>query len=240
VNGARHAVVTGASSGVGRALALALSTAGLRLTLVGRDVGRLSAVATEIQARGGLVETEPADLGVRAQLEALGTRLAGAHRALHLLVHSAGLFHSASVAASRPEDFDRTLDVNLRAPYVLTRHLLPRLVDGDSDVVMINSSAVGQRRPDLSAYLASKHGLLGMTESLRQELGDRQIRVLSVFLGATATPMQEAIHAESQRAYDPDLLLRPEDVAQAVLSALALPRGAEITDLHIRPSRPHR
>jgi NAD(P)-dependent dehydrogenase (short-subunit alcohol dehydrogenase family) len=106
--------------------------------------------------------------------------------------------------------------------------------------VFINSSVVGQRRAGLAAYGGSKAGLLALADSVRQEGNPLGLRVLSVFLGATATPMQRNIHAQQARAYQPEALLQPEDVAQIVHAALALPRGAEVTDLHLRPAVAHR
>jgi len=240
VSDRQNALVTGASSGVGRAICRALAGPAWHVQLVGRDQVRLESVAGEVRQQGGEAEVTRGDLSSSAELGKLADSLGRSEAPLHLLVHSAGVFAAGAIDAVSDEELDRTLSVNLRAPYVLTRRLLPRLADGACDVVMVNSSAVGQRRAGLSAYLASKHGLLGLTESLRQDLGPRQIRVLSVFLGATATPMQEGIYARSGRAYDPDQLLSPEDVARAILCAVEMPRGAEITDLSLRPAVPHR
>ena len=132
------------------------------------------------------------------------------------------------------------MDVNLRAPYLLTRELSGALCAGRGDVVFINSSVVGQRRAGLAAYAASKQGLLALADSLRQEINPSGVRVLSVFLGATATPMQEQIYLRDGRAYRPEALLQPADVAQIVMNVLAMPRGAEVTDLHLRPATAHR
>ncbi len=87
----------------------------------------------------------------------------------------------------------------------------------------------------MGQYAATKHALRAMTDSLRDEVNPDGVRVLSVFLGRTASPMQAAIHQVEGRAYDPDRLVQPQDVAAMVISALSLPRTAEVTDISIRP-----
>ena len=240
--GARRgsAVITGASSGVGRALALALASSMERVLLVGRDTARLDIVAREVEARGARAECLSADFQERHAQGALARELAERLPALSVLVHSAGLFVSGSVEGTSVEELELLMDVNLRAPYLLSQALLPALAAGGGDVVFINSSAVGQRRAGLSVYAASKHALLGLADSLRQEVNASGVRVLSVFLGATATAMQQQIYAKGGREYQPDLLLSSADVARIVCDVIALPRGAEVTDLHLRPATAHR
>jgi NADP-dependent 3-hydroxy acid dehydrogenase YdfG len=96
------------------------------------------------------------------------------------------------------------------------------------------NSSVGSA-PEVGFYSASKHALKAFADTLRAEANPAGVRVLSVYPGRTATPMQESIFAAEGRSYDPSRLLQPEDVAEMVLAALCLPRTAEVTDLHIRP-----
>jgi short-subunit dehydrogenase len=234
------ALITGASSGVGRALALALAPLCRRVLLVGRDAPRLAEVARGVELAGAAAECFSADLAAGGGPAALAGAVAAQRSELSVLVHSAGLFVSGALATAPESDFEQALDLNLRAPFLLTRALHPLLVAGSGDVVFINSSVVGQRRAGLAAYAASKYGLLGLADSLRQELNPSGVRVLSVFLGATATPMQEQIYAHSGRSYQPEALLSPDDVARVVCDVIQLPRGAEVTDLHLRPATAHR
>jgi short-subunit dehydrogenase len=234
------ALITGASSGVGRALALRFATTTARLVLVGRDAARLEAVATEVESRGARAECELVEFDDPGAVDELGARLAERLPAVTALLHCAGAFADGSIAALPADELDRILAVNLRAPYMLTRALLGALQAGPGDVVFINSSVVGQRRSGLAVYGASKAGLVAVADSLRQEMNPLGVRVLSVFLGATATAMQEQIHAQAARAYRPEALLQASDVAQLVHATLELPRGAEVTDLHVRPATAHR
>jgi len=236
----RAVLITGASSGVGRALALRFAATTARLVLIGRDAARLEAVAAEVESRGARAECELVEFDDKAAVDQLGARLAARLPAIAALLHCAGSFAEGSIAALPADELDRLLSVNLRAPYVLTRALLGALQAGPGDVVFINSSVVGQRRAGLAVYASSKAGLVAVADSLRQEMNPLGVRVLSVFLGATATAMQEQIHAQAARTYRPEALLQPSEVAQIVHAALELPRGAEVTDLHLRPATAHR
>jgi NAD(P)-dependent dehydrogenase (short-subunit alcohol dehydrogenase family) len=131
---------------------------------------------------------------------------------------------------------DRQYDVNLRAPYLLTQSLLPMLRTGQGQVVFINSLVGLNAKGASGQYSATKHALKGLADSLREEVNPRGLRVLSVFLGRTASPMQAAVHQMEGRTYKPELLVRPEDVADLVSSALSLARTAEVTEITIRHS----
>jgi NAD(P)-dependent dehydrogenase (short-subunit alcohol dehydrogenase family) len=241
------ALVTGASSGIGRAIALRLSSVCDELLLVGRNSERLREVASMCQQSGARAECFIADFADRSAAPQLAqlARLALADRAaLSVLVHSAGAFASGPMEAARVDDFDLALDVNLRAPFVLTRALFPLIRAGRGDVVFINSRVVGERRSSLAAFAASKQGLVGLADSLRQELAPSGVRVLSVFLGETSTPPQAPLHeptAEQSVAgeahhEEPGARLAADDVARAVCDAIDLPRSAEVTDLQLRPA----
>ena len=126
--------------------------------------------------------------------------------------------------------------VNTRAPFLLTKLLLPAIKKRKGQIVFVNSSIAQQKaRANLSIYAGSKYALRAMADSLREENNASGVRVLSVYPGRTATAMQEDIFKFENREYRKSDLLQPEDVAQSVLDALALPRTAEITDIFIRP-----
>ena len=134
------------------------------------------------------------------------------------------------------EDLDLQYATNIRAPYMLTKCLLPLLLTARGQIVFINSSVgLAAKRPDIGQYGATKHALKAIADSLREEVNARGIRVLTMYLGRTATPMQEALHAREGRTYRPEQLLQPEDVASMVVQALKLPATAEVTDMSIRP-----
>ncbi|HEV2845959.1 MAG TPA: SDR family oxidoreductase [Thermoanaerobaculia bacterium] len=231
------AVITGASSGIGEAIALHLAREGARLLLAGRSAERLDLVAERARDLSPRVETFVADLAEDGQVQALADRAVTAFGGVDVLVHSIGLFLGGPFE-SPVEVLDRHYHINARVPYLLTQKLLPSLIARQGQVVFINSSAGHHAaKSGWVAYSASKHALRAVADGLRDEVNKKGVRVLTVFPGRTATPMQEEVHRYEGKDYDPERFLQPRDVAATVLNALALPRTAEVTDLHIRPMR---
>ncbi len=231
----RTALVTGASRGIGRAVALALAGAGAAVQALARDAAALEALADADPA--GRLRSHPLDLTEDAGLATLARRLEADPGRLDVLVHCAGVIAHAPLAEARVEDLDRQWAANLRAPWLLTRSLLPLLcAGGGGDVVFVNSSVTRHPRAHSGAFAATQHALVGVADALRAELNDAGVRVLSVFPGRTATPRQAALHEQAGADYRPARLLQPEDVAATILHAVTLPRSAEITELHIRPA----
>ena len=229
------AVVTGASSGIGRAIALALARERVRLCLVGRDPVSL---AETVAAAKGLsqVTSFQIDLTVEENLKPLFRSLEGNANGLDILVHSAGVIHQDPMASARVEDFDLQYATNVRAPYLITQRLLPMLTTARGQIVFVNSSvALMAKRPEIGQYSATKHALKAIADSVREEVNPKGIRVLTVYLGRTATPMQESLYERERKDYHPESLMQPEDIATIVISALALPRTAEVTDISMRP-----
>jgi NADP-dependent 3-hydroxy acid dehydrogenase YdfG len=110
------------------------------------------------------------------------------------------------------------------------------LLDGaDGEVIFVNSTVGLAARAHTGAYAASKHALRALADSLRDEVNALGIRVLTVYLGNTATPMQKSIHEEEGRPYRPELFIQPEDVARLIAAAIELPRTAEVTEIRIQP-----
>jgi NADP-dependent 3-hydroxy acid dehydrogenase YdfG len=103
------------------------------------------------------------------------------------------------------------------------------------EIVFINSSSAIKARPLFAQYDSTKHALKALADSLRAEVNAHDVRVLSVYLGRTATAMQATLHEDDGRTYRPQDLLQPEDIASVVVRVLTLPRTAEVTDIHLRP-----
>jgi NADP-dependent 3-hydroxy acid dehydrogenase YdfG len=229
------AVVTGSSSGIGRAVADALAAQGLCLCLTGRDADRLRSAAQEIGARGRRVLTHQADLssdeGIRSLVERVTTDLGR----VDVLVHAAGTVRLGNVEAAGWDDLDEQYRINLRAPFLVTKALLALLKESSGQVVFVNSSAGLRPGVDNGIYAATKQALHSIAGSLRDQVNPYGVRVLSVYPGRTATPMQARVHHFEGRPYDGAALLQPSDVADMIVAALALPRTAEVTDIMVRP-----
>jgi NADP-dependent 3-hydroxy acid dehydrogenase YdfG len=232
------AVVTGAGSGIGRAIALALSARGAQVWLVGRTARALADVADEAHRTAAPAVPCVVDLADDQAVRQLAERLRSEAGSVDVLVHSAGVIEIGPVAAASVEDLDRQYRVNLRGPYVLTQALLPLLREGGGGhVVFVNSSVWQAAGANVAQYAATKFGLKAFADSLRAEVNADGVRVLTVYPGRTATPMGRAVHAAEGKPYRPDTLAQPEDVAAMVLAAIELPATAEVTDLSVRPAR---
>jgi NADP-dependent 3-hydroxy acid dehydrogenase YdfG len=229
------ALVTGASGGIGRAVALELARAGTRVCLVGRDRERLAEVEALAGGIAPRVLAFQKDLTFDADVESVASHLREEFGQLDILVHSAGEIASGPLETAAIEDFDRQYRTNVRAPYLLTQRLLPLLKVMPGQVVFVNSSAGLSARPGVGQFSATQHAVRAMTDALRAEVNPDKIRVLSVFPGRTATPRQARLHERSGRVYQPELLMQAEDVATMVTCALRLPRTAEVTDISMRP-----
>lgn len=228
------AVVTGASGGLGSAIAVALAMRGAIIFAVGRNREALARTSTAVQQYSEATACD-VDLTVEGQLRELRSLLQAAGH-VDILVHAAGVFQQSAMADARIEDLDWLYSVNVRAPYLLTQYLLPLLIAARGQVVFINSTAgLTAKRPEVGQYAATKHALRGIAESLREEVNSKGVRVFSVYLGRTATAMQEKVMRAEGLEYRPERLLQPADVASTITHALTLPRTAEVTDLCIRP-----
>jgi NADP-dependent 3-hydroxy acid dehydrogenase YdfG len=231
----RIAVVTGASSGVGRAIALELARKGTKVYLVARRAEVLRTVAQEAQADGAAPIVYACDIAADDAVRNLADHVATNAGRIDVLVHSAGVYARGDTSSATLDQFDALYRTNLRATYALTQALLPLLVQSGGDIVFINSSIGLTARAGVGQFSATNHALKAIANSLRDEINAQGVRVLSVFLGRTATPRQEVIHGHEDKPYRPERLIQPRDVATTVVSALGLPRTVEITDIVMRP-----
>jgi NADP-dependent 3-hydroxy acid dehydrogenase YdfG len=231
------AVVTGAGSGVGQAIACALAAQGATLCLVGRTLATLEATARSINNSRAAIRCYPTDLTHDNAVQTLAEQLHRDWDTIDILVHSAGVYAMGRLEAVPVTELDLQYRTNVRAPYLLTQALLPLLRQRQGQVVFINSLVVLTTGAQVGSYAATKHALTALADSFRAEVNAEGLRVLSVYIGSTASPMQAKIHAMQGRVYHPEYLLQPSDVAAVVLNALCLPRTAEVTDIHLRPMR---
>ncbi|WP_431980568.1 SDR family oxidoreductase [Streptomyces qinglanensis] len=223
-------VITGAGSGIGSEVARRLLDRGDTLYLLARNAGRAKELAARFEGAHTLVGdlAEPGRLSWAFEHQALPEEVDS-------LLHIAGVVELGSIGESTPKLWQATLAANLMAPAELTRLLLPQLRRSRGHVVFANSGAGLRANPEWGAYAASKHGLKALADALRGEEGGNGVRVSSVYPGRTATPMQEKVHRQEGKDYEPERYIPMEAVATSILTALDLPRGAEITDLSVRP-----
>jgi short-subunit dehydrogenase len=207
-------LVTGASSGIGRATALALARAGARLALVGRDDARLAAVASETHGESIVADLSAADAPARVFAEAI-ERLGR----VDVLVNNAGVGLAGPLVESSPSRIDELVAVNLRAPLLLTQAVLPGMLERDAGAI-VNIASIGAHvglRGE-AVYAATKAGIVGFSESLQQELAGTGVRVSFLSPGVIATPFFERRGAPYRRMWPRPG--SPEQVADAVVDAV--------------------
>lgn len=225
-------IVTGASSGIGAAIAAGLVATGRQVLAVGRRAAVLDDLAARL---GSSLRVHPVDLEDETAVNAFADETIDNYAALHGLIHCAGIIVPGDLGCVSTRHLDRMLAVNFRAPFLLTNRLIEPLVAARGHLLFVNSSAGLHASAGRSAYVASKFALRGLADAARLELNARGIRVASVYPGRTATPGMADLFAQEGRHYDAKALLQPEDVAAAVIGIIDAPDNAEITEISIRP-----
>jgi len=230
------AIVSGATSDIGRAISLELAAAGARLCLLGRDRDALELLAKRVRGvTYGEVFVSPIDLTVDASVTALAAQVASDVGRVDVLVHSAGRFEMSPHDRAAVTDLDLQYRTNVRGPYLLTQALLGPLRAGRGQIVFVNSTVGLEARAGVGQYASTQHALRAIADALRAEVNADGVRVLTIYLGRTATARQARIFQLEGRPYAPELLMQPGDVAEMVLAALRLPRTAEVTEIRMRP-----
>ena len=223
-------LITGAGSGIGAATDRRLAERGDTLVLVARSSERADALREQFPGSRALVADLADPAGIEAALASQDVPVS-----LESVLHVAGVVDIGAVSELTPDLWRNTIDVNLLAPAELTRICLPALRAAQGHVVFVNSGSGFHAGPRWSSYAASKHGLRALGESLRAEERDHGVRVTSVYPGRVATAMQQKVHEQEGKTYDPSEWIDADSVATTILAALDLPRDAEITDLSVRP-----
>lgn len=232
---AASALVTGAGRGIGRATALTLARAGVRLTLTARTASELESLAEEIRRAGGQAIALPGDLCQRGFAKAAVAKAAEAHGGLQILVNNAGVGHQAKVAETSDQDWDRLLETNLTAVFRLTREALPQLARQGGHIFMISSLAGSNPIPGLAAYCASKAALDHFSRCLMLEVRQQGIKVTTLAPGSVDTGFGAAAGLPRE---DASWMLKPQDVADTILHLLGTRDEAHLSRVELRPSRP--
>jgi 3-oxoacyl-[acyl-carrier protein] reductase len=231
-----NCIVTGATEGIGRAIALALGDRGARLAVCARTADRVDAILDELEERGVMAVGQACDVADEASVAAFAELAREGLGPADVLVNNAGLAHFAPVADMTVAQFDETMAVNVRGVFLMTRAVLPEMRRrGSGHIVNIASLAGRNPVPGGAAYAASKHAVLGFSKSLFGEVRKEGIRVVAICPGSVVTPFFDKSGSELA---SPERKLQAEDVAATVLAALELPDRALVSELDIRPTNP--
>ncbi len=227
----RIALVTGASRGIGRSVALVLDEAGAKVHAVARTRSALDELARET----GTVVPHVCDLTDRESVSVLVSGLLAGDEMPDVLVSNAGLFAISAVAETSPDLFEATLHANLMGPFRLLHSILPHMRSvGRGDIVTIGSIADRTILSGNGAYSASKFGARALHEVLRAELSGSGVRCTLVSPAATDTPIWDPVDPDHRQGFTPrSAMLRPSDVAGAVLWSVTRPGHVNIDELRL-------
>lgn len=231
----RVAVVTGGSTGIGRAIAARLAGEGCRVALCARSEETLREAGAAIRAAGGEALEVVADVGREEEVERLRDEVAVRLGPASILVNNAGIGVFGSILDLGPADYDRVFDTNVKGVFLCTRAFAPDMVEaGDGVIVNVASLAGKNSFAGGSIYAASKHAVLGMSKCAMLDLRSKGVRVLAICPGSVATPFFDG----TGRTPDPAKVLGAEDVAESVLHAVRMSDRATLSEIEIRPVDP--
>jgi NADP-dependent 3-hydroxy acid dehydrogenase YdfG len=241
------ALVTGASSGIGEATALALSAHGATVAIAARRKDRLDALATTIRDGGGQTLVLEADITCQPEAERTVETTASELGRLDILVNNAGMMLLGPIENAPLHEWDQMVDINVRGllycAHAAVPHLLRAAEDGPRQVSdMVNVSSVAGRAPRRGSgvYNLTKHGVGAFSESLRQELTTRHVRISLVEPGAVATELvshnRPEIQEQSRERFRNMERMQPTDIADAIRYIVTRPRHMAINEILIRPT----
>jgi NADP-dependent 3-hydroxy acid dehydrogenase YdfG len=230
------AVITGASSGIGEATARALARGGHRVALLARRLDRIEALAAELGDDAVAIQADVTD---RESLVAAAERVRDGLGGADVLVNNAGLMLLGPFSSELREDYRRMVETNLLGAITTTEVFLDQLRDGGGDLINISSVAGRTARPFNAVYAATKWGMGGWSEALRQQL-QPDVRVTLIEPGAVATELTshitDAATKEATEELVKDLAIPPEDVAEVIAFAVRRPRYMTLNEILIRPT----
>jgi len=220
-------LITGASRGIGRAIAEKLAGPGVTLLLHGRDREALAQSCRSAEAKSATAISLAYDLSEPAEIQKMVDEIGAAP--LDALINNAGIAYVKPLESLTFDEWQRTLAVNVTAPFLLTQKLLPRLSAG-STIVNILSIAARTGFPNWSSYCMSKFALEGFSQAIREELRPRGIRVLNVYPAATATEIWNNVEGEWPRGK----MLSADEVGDAVAYALSRPSAVAVENIQLQ------
>ncbi len=234
----RVAWVTGAGTGIGRGIALALAGEGVDLILSGRRTDPLEEVAEQVNRIGQKVVVAPLDVTDRDQVNRVAEQSAAGLGRISLLVNNAGTnTTNRTVTEMAPEDWDRVVDINLTGAFNCFRGVYPQMKE-PGDCMVINIASMAGRQVSLlggAAYCASKHGMVSLTQSINLEAADSGIRASVILPGEVDTPFL-AVRPQPVSEKRQSLMLKPEDLGETVVFVANMPPHVSIPEMWIMPT----
>ena len=230
------ALITGATEGIGRATALALGKAGYRVGVVARTESKVRRLTSHLKEEGIEAAGAVADVGQPEPVKRAVGELTGSLGEIDVLVNNAGVLIAKPFEELTLDDWDTTMATNVRSLYLMSRAVLPAMRRRKRGTIVNVASLAGRNGfAGGTAYSASKHAVLGFSRSLMLEVRKENIRVIAICPGSVDTGM---LRDQTMLKSDPNRILKPEDVAETILHAIALPERALVSELDVRPTNP--
>ncbi len=225
------AIVTGATRGIGKAIAVELLKAGFFTVLCSKTLKSAASLENELSSFSGSFMIFPLDVSVEQEVRKLISSIAQKTKRIDVLINNAGVVFTGPIEETETEQWDEIMAVNAKGTFLMVKHSLPLMLRG-SQIVNIGSNASKKGFPSWAAYCASKFAVLGFTNSLREEVRDRGIKVSAVLPGPTITDIWNSLDGK----WDRTKMISPEVVAKTVLSVIKQPPEANIDEIDIVPS----
>ena len=225
-------VVTGASKGIGKAIAFAFAAAGAKVVLAARTRETLEQVTAELKENGAEALAVPTDVTSVDAVKQLIQRTLDAYQHVDILINNAGIGHFGPVVDFDPDDWDAVLNSNLKAVYLCAKYVLPSMLEqGSGQIINVLSIAAKVTFQASSAYCAAKAGALALTKVLASEVRQQNIRVTAVLPGSVHTPFWDGVPEHP----DFEQMLTPEHVAGTVVSVCQQPPGMVTEEIVVMP-----
>ena len=211
------ALVTGSGRGIGKETAILLSKKGFNLVICSRSRNEIDSVVKEIKSFGyDKIIGRECDVSVSSQVNAIVSDVLDIYGRIDVLINNAGISYVKKLIDTTEEEWDNTLDINLKGSYLFCKAIVPHMIEHNYGVIINVSSGAGKVGfEDISAYCASKFGMIGLTESLAREVANYNIRVMTICPGEVATKMQKDIDAQYYQQ-NKHKMLHPRTVAEKI------------------------
>ena len=211
------ALVTGSGRGIGKKTAILLSKKGFNLVICSRSQNEIDSVVKEIKSFGNdRILARECDVSVSSQVKALVSDALDTYGGIDVLINNAGISYVKKLIDTSEEEWDNTLDINLKGSYLFCKAIVPHMIEHNNGVIINVSSGAGKVGfEDISAYCASKFGIIGLTESLAREVANYNIRAMTICPGEVATKMQKDIDAQYYEQ-NKHKMLHPRTVAEKI------------------------
>ncbi len=232
----KNALITGAGKGIGRAIAIALAAEGVNVGLIARTAADLEQLADELSGLNIRISTAAADVSSIDAVNAAVAQIESELGFIDILINNAGISSFASFMDLEPARWEEIVKVNLFGVYYVTRAVLPEMIERKTGDIINISSTAGQRGAAVtSAYSASKFGLIGLSESLMQEVRKYNIRVTTLTPSTVATDMAKDLKLTDG---NPERVMQPEDFAELIVSQLKLNRRVFVKEAGLWSTNP--